>query len=64
MGMMTNTTGHVRRINTAKLEHAMMVVPKVKDILKATSRSIMLKSDDTYKNKSTSESHYYSYYYF
>lgn len=51
MGMMTKRTGQVRKANTAKLKYVFMVDPTAMVNLKATSRSVTLKSDDTYKYK-------------
>lgn len=51
MGMMTNKTGQVTKPNTAKLKNVFMVVPNAIVNLKATSTSMILKSDDTYKHK-------------
>ena len=51
MGMMANRTGQVRKANTAKLKYVFMVDPTAMVNLKAISRSVTLKSDDTYKYK-------------
>lgn len=51
MGMMTKRTGQVRKANTAKLKYVFMVDPIAMINLKVTSRSVTLKSDDTYKYK-------------
>ena len=50
-GMITNRTGQVKKANTAKLVYALMAEPNAVAILKATSTSMMLKSDDTCKRR-------------
>lgn len=49
--MITNTTGHVRKISIKKLKYVFIVDPIAMVILKATSTSIMFRSEDTYNTK-------------